>query len=491
MSGTPQGPTRYQSKPRDYRGTGKVASQDNRYQEGIGQGHGSSWTPNSGQTQDQLIRSTQGVTGFQRPLAPATTIVGNFMPYTDATDPNLPEYVKALPDLKKRQWVAVWNSGYKRCRDKGGDECESSAFAQANGVVIKRASSKDLGEHGAEILRAMQQDAGAELEAIKLYSEHLDKFNDQDVQETLQHVIGEEHEHYDLFTKLVNKYGVDNMKAWVNKELGESRTSGANTTKSTATKVLQSVAEYSPTGGNDAMSCSNCFWYAGGTSCRVVQGTIAPNGLSRFWTAPGINDEAEADDMAAGKGLGLDESTLGLLLDWAQENPDQVEFMLDNLGKEKARLSMDPINQFHNMHMRSDRPMNGGPHGIMEGIDVKGVGSSDFFDPDAECHCAACEAVDDSVVELSKELGGLSWAGTKAKLTTSARDAMPSGQFAYVDPQGGKHFPIHDASHVRNALARLSQSPYGPKAKGKVCAAASKFGIDAPSCSSGGQESRL
>jgi len=53
-----------------------------------------------------------------------------------------------------------------------------------------------------------------------------------------------------------------------------------------------------------------------------------------------------------------------------------------------------------------------------------------------------------------------------AKLTTKERKALPASDFA-----GGKgHYPIPDASHARNALARVSQ--FGsPALKAKVRAA--------------------
>lgn len=68
---------------------------------------------------------------------------------------------------------------------------------------------------------------------------------------------------------------------------------------------------------------------------------------------------------------------------------------------------------------------------------------------------------------------------------------LPDASFAYVEPGGTKdpsgktvprtlrHFPIHDAAHVRNALARAPQSPFGDKALPAIKAAAAKFGIDA------------
>lgn len=68
---------------------------------------------------------------------------------------------------------------------------------------------------------------------------------------------------------------------------------------------------------------------------------------------------------------------------------------------------------------------------------------------------------------------------------------LPASSYAYCEPGDGAvgercHFPIRDAkgnldpAHVRNALARLSQSPFGEKARGAVEAAAKKLGIGAP-----------
>lgn len=76
-----------------------------------------------------------------------------------------------------------------------------------------------------------------------------------------------------------------------------------------------------------------------------------------------------------------------------------------------------------------------------------------------------------------------------AQMTTSSINSLPDSDFAYIEPGGKKdnegktiprslrHFPVHDAAHTRNALARMSQSPFGPKAKSKIMSAARKFGI--------------
>lgn len=74
-------------------------------------------------------------------------------------------------------------------------------------------------------------------------------------------------------------------------------------------------------------------------------------------------------------------------------------------------------------------------------------------------------------------------------MTAAAQNDLPDSAFAYIEPGGTKdssgktvprslrHFPVHDPAHVRNALARMNQSPFGDKAKGKIMGAAKRFGI--------------
>ncbi len=68
-----------------------------------------------------------------------------------------------------------------------------------------------------------------------------------------------------------------------------------------------------------------------------------------------------------------------------------------------------------------------------------------------------------------------------ADMTSKERKKLPKGQFAYVDPDGKGHLPIHDEAHVRNALARLNQTQIPESAKRsalrKILAAARRFGI--------------
>ena len=70
-----------------------------------------------------------------------------------------------------------------------------------------------------------------------------------------------------------------------------------------------------------------------------------------------------------------------------------------------------------------------------------------------------------------------------AELTTTKREKLRSNQFAYVDRDGGEHLPIHDESHVRNAIARFNQTDFESKtakdeAWRKILRAAKRFGIE-------------
>jgi hypothetical protein len=80
----------------------------------------------------------------------------------------------------------------------------------------------------------------------------------------------------------------------------------------------------------------------------------------------------------------------------------------------------------------------------------------------------------------------------RAEMSAAEVNDLPDSAFAYIEPGGRldetgrttprslRHFPVHDKAHAANALARLSSSPFGQKARPKVEAAARKFGICAP-----------
>jgi class 3 adenylate cyclase len=67
-------------------------------------------------------------------------------------------------------------------------------------------------------------------------------------------------------------------------------------------------------------------------------------------------------------------------------------------------------------------------------------------------------------------------------LSASARARLPASAFAYVDAAGRRRLPIHDAAHVRNALARFDQTVFDDdaareRARTRLLAAAKKYGI--------------
>jgi class 3 adenylate cyclase len=68
------------------------------------------------------------------------------------------------------------------------------------------------------------------------------------------------------------------------------------------------------------------------------------------------------------------------------------------------------------------------------------------------------------------------------KLDTNSRGQLPNSAFAYVDSQGRRRLPIHDAAHVRNALARFNQVAFEDeasrdRARRRLLNAAKKFRI--------------
>jgi hypothetical protein len=47
--------------------------------------------------------------------------------------------------------------------------------------------------------------------------------------------------------------------------------------------------------------------------------------------------------------------------------------------------------------------------------------------------------------------------GRVAGLSAKERARLPDSAFAYIDSTGKRKLPIHDAAHVRNALARFGR----------------------------------
>ena len=70
-----------------------------------------------------------------------------------------------------------------------------------------------------------------------------------------------------------------------------------------------------------------------------------------------------------------------------------------------------------------------------------------------------------------------------SELDSQERDDLRKDQFAYVDRDGGEHLPIHDESHVRNAIARFNQTDFESKAakeraRKRILRAAERYDID-------------
>ena len=69
-----------------------------------------------------------------------------------------------------------------------------------------------------------------------------------------------------------------------------------------------------------------------------------------------------------------------------------------------------------------------------------------------------------------------------AELDARKREHLKDSDFAYIDKAGDRHLPIHDESHIRNAMARWNQTDFDSKtgkeeARRKIVAAAKKHDI--------------
>ena len=69
-----------------------------------------------------------------------------------------------------------------------------------------------------------------------------------------------------------------------------------------------------------------------------------------------------------------------------------------------------------------------------------------------------------------------------ATLSAKERAQLPDSAFAYIDSRGRRRLPIHDAAHVRNALARFSQVAFEDEeardlARNRLLRAAKRHGI--------------
>jgi hypothetical protein len=72
------------------------------------------------------------------------------------------------------------------------------------------------------------------------------------------------------------------------------------------------------------------------------------------------------------------------------------------------------------------------------------------------------------------------------ELDTAERNRLQDSSFAWIDKDGERHLPINDEAHVRNAIARFSQTDFDEpdtkqQAARKILEAARKHGVDVSS----------
>lgn len=114
---------------------------------------------------------------------------------------------------------------------------------------------------------------------------------------------------------------------------------------------------------------------------------------------------------------------------------------------------------------------------LFEGIDVT------VLPDDIQQGIANVQAASVAVDELQDVMGIEDPDGDRAAFDAADLDKLSTSDFAYIDSKGGKHLPINDAAHVRNALARFDQTQFDSTddksaAMAKIQAAAKKFGVD-------------
>jgi len=71
-----------------------------------------------------------------------------------------------------------------------------------------------------------------------------------------------------------------------------------------------------------------------------------------------------------------------------------------------------------------------------------------------------------------------------SRLTSGERKELPDRDYAYIDRDGGRHLPIENASHVRDAISRWPLTEFDSReaqeeARKRIMEAAKKFGIQA------------
>ena len=150
-------------------------------------------------------------------------------------------------------------------------------------------------------------------------------------------------------------------------------------------------------------------------------------------------------------------------------------------------MSKKPLTELRDADIRRVDAVKGAANGTRFLIAKASAGEAGIVSP---------EEVRDLIAEPAPTVGEDTYLGAageilKAEMSGADQNDLPDSDFAYIEPggkvEGGKttprslrHFLINDEAHVRNALARLPQSPFESKARPKVEAAARRMGIGEP-----------
>jgi hypothetical protein len=123
--------------------------------------------------------------------------------------------------------------------------------------------------------------------------------------------------------------------------------------------------------------------------------------------------------------------------------------------------------------------------GNRECPDCKGKGEVAQKSDSAE----ADEQQEEMTGETSKQAD--EWEALDKALNDSERAKMPAGSFAFIDKNGKRHLPVHDAGHTKAALGRFNQQDFSEakgdpadakkKAAAKILSAAKQHGIEVDS----------
>ena len=132
--------------------------------------------------------------------------------------------------------------------------------------------------------------------------------------------------------------------------------------------------------------------------------------------------------------------------------------------------------------------------GILRNYAAGHDGKGNRVHPDTQAKAVAALAEEERLRAKAKATRSGPMDSQRAMMTAAGMNDLPDSDFAYIEPGGSKdssgrtvprslrHFPIHDAAHIRNALARLPQSNLSTEQKAqamkKIRAAAKDAGVE-------------